>query len=74
MGLTEVFTHSGDGMAKLVIKQIRSTIGRKEKQEKILIALGITRMGIVVKHDDTPQIRGMINKVSHLLSVTVVEE
>lgn len=61
-------------MAKLVIKQIRSTIGRKEKQEKILIALGITRMGIVVKHDDTPQIRGMINKVSHLLSVTEVEE
>ena len=61
-------------MAKLVIKQIRSTIGRKEKQEKILRALGITRMGIVVNHDDTPQIRGMINKVSHLLSVTEVEE
>ncbi len=70
MGSTEIFIHSGDRMAKLVIKQIRSTIGRKEKQEKILRALGITRMGIVVKHDDTPQIRGMINKVSHLLSVT----
>jgi large subunit ribosomal protein L30 len=74
MGSTEVFTHSGDRMAKLVIKQIRSTIGRKENQGKILIALGITRMGIVVKHDDTPQIRGMINKVSHLLSVTEVAE
>jgi large subunit ribosomal protein L30 len=61
-------------MAKLVIKQIRSTIGRKEKQEKILNALGITRIGIEVKHDDTPSIRGMINKISHLLSVTEVED
>jgi len=61
-------------MAKLVIKQIRSTIGRKENQSRILKALGITRIGLVVKHGDTPQIRGMIAKVSHLLSVSEVEE
>jgi large subunit ribosomal protein L30 len=74
MGTTAVFTHLGDGMAKLVIKQIRSTIGRKENQGRILKALGITRIGLEVKHGDTPQIRGMIAKVSHLLSVSEVEE
>lgn len=61
-------------MAKLLIRQIRSTIGRKENQEKILIALGITRMGLVATHNDTPQIRGMIRKVVHLVSVSEVAE
>lgn len=61
-------------MAKLVIRQVRSTIGRKEHQEKVLIALGITRMGLVVKHEDTPQIRGMIHKVVHLVEVSEVAE
>jgi large subunit ribosomal protein L30 len=61
-------------MVKLIIKQVRSAIGRKKDQKKILIALGITRMGLIVKHDDTPQIRGMVNKISHLLEVTTIEE
>ena len=61
-------------MAKLLIRQIRSTIGRKAHQEKVLIALGITRMGLVAEHNDTPQIRGMIRKVVHLLDVSEVAE
>jgi large subunit ribosomal protein L30 len=61
-------------MAKLLIRQIRSTIGRKANQEKVLAALGITRMGIVAKHEDTPQIRGMIHKIEHLLEVSEVAE
>lgn len=59
-------------MAKLCIKQVRSAIGRKQDQKKTLIALGITRMGKEVTHVDTPQIRGMINKISHLLDVSEV--
>jgi large subunit ribosomal protein L30 len=61
-------------MVKLVIKQVRSDIDRKEDQKRTLIALGITRSGLVVVHNDTPQIRGMINKVKHLLEVKEVEE
>jgi large subunit ribosomal protein L30 len=59
-------------MAKLMITQVRSCIGRKEHQRKVLRALGITRVGLVVTHNDTPQIRGMINKVKHLVQVTEV--
>lgn len=59
-------------MAKVEIKQIRSAIGRKQDQKKTLIALGITKMGNSVVHEDTPQILGMINKISHLLEVKKV--
>jgi large subunit ribosomal protein L30 len=61
-------------MGKLLIRQVRSTIGRDKRQEKVLASLGITRMGLIAEHEDTPQIRGMINKISHLLSVTEVQE
>ena len=60
-------------MGKLSIKQVRSSIGRKQDQRKTLVALGITRIGIEVTHNDTPQIRGMINKISHLLEVSETE-
>ena len=61
-------------MAKLCIQQVRSAIGRREDQKKTLIALGITRVGKKVIHDDTPQIMGMIKKISHLLEVSEVKE
>jgi large subunit ribosomal protein L30 len=60
-------------MAKLAIKQVRSDIDRKADQKRTLIALGITRSGLVVIHNDTPQIRGMIRKIKHLLEVKEVE-
>lgn len=54
---------------RLKIKQIRSVIGRIEKQRKVIRALGITRLYQTVEHEDTPQIRGMIEKVKHLVQV-----
>lgn len=60
-------------MKKLRIQQVRSAIGRKQDQRKTLTALGITKMGQVVEQTATPQIEGMIRKISHLLSVEEVE-
>ena len=54
---------------KLKITQIRSTIGRIEKQKKIIRALGIKKLYQSVVHKDNPQIRGMIEKVKHLVEV-----
>lgn len=61
-------------MSKFSIKQVRSAIGRKQDQKETLIALGLTRVGREVTHKDTPQIRGMIKKVGHLLEVSEVKE
>lgn len=55
---------------KLEITQHRSAIGRSKKQQATVRALGIRRLNQTVVHEDSPQIRGMINKVSHLLRVT----
>ena len=56
-------------MAKLKITQTRSTIRQNEKQKRTIVALGLGRIGRTVEHDDTPQIRGMITKVHHLVAV-----
>lgn len=56
-------------MAKLKITLIKSTNKSKEKQIATVVALGLKKIGSSVEHDDTPQIRGMINRVSHLISV-----
>lgn len=58
----------------LKITQIRSGIGRKEVQKKTLKALGLGRIGKSRVHRDTPQIRGMVDSISHLLSVEQVEK
>ena len=57
-------------MAKLQIKLVRSTIGRIKDQIATVEALGLHKIRSVVEKEDTPQIRGMINKVSHLVEVT----
>ncbi len=54
---------------KLKIKQVRSVIRRPGNQKRTMIALGIRRMNQTVVHDDTPEIRGMLNKVLHLVSI-----
>jgi large subunit ribosomal protein L30 len=54
---------------KLKITQIRSTIGRIKKQKETIKALGIRKLYQSVMHKDTPQIRGMIEKVKHLVEV-----
>ena len=58
-------------MDKIKIKQVRSRIGRPKDQKLTLDALGLRKMNAVVEHNATPQILGMVKKVSHL--VTVVE-
>lgn len=59
---------------KLKITQVRSTIKRLENQKRTIRALGIRRMLQTVIHDDSPTIRGMIDKVSHLVVVEPFEE
>ena len=59
------------GMLK--ITQVRSSIGRPSGQGKTLRALGLRRLNHTVVHKDTPQIRGMVFKVKHLLRVEEVE-
>ena len=54
---------------KLAITQRRSAIGRAKGQKATIEALGIKRLYHQVVHDDTPQIRGMINKVYYMVSV-----
>lgn len=50
------------------VKLIRSMIGRPAKQRKVLRGMGLTRLNKTVELKDTPELRGMINKVSHLVS------
>jgi large subunit ribosomal protein L30 len=54
-------------MAKLVITQIHSTIDRNKIQKRTIIALGLGKLHRTVTHEDTPQIRGMIKSVEHLV-------
>lgn len=61
-------------MKKLKITQIKSIIDRPERQKRTIIALGLGRPNYVKIHKDTPQIRGMIRKVSHLLKVEEINE
>lgn len=56
-------------MAKLKITQVKSTIGCKKDQIATIEALGLKKIRSVVEQEDTPQIRGMINKISHLVDV-----
>ena len=56
-------------MKKLRITQVRSGIGRPERQKRTLEALGLRKMHQTVEHEATPQIMGMVSKVSHLLKV-----
>ncbi len=56
-------------MARLLVKQTRSTAGRPEKQRLVLKGLGLRGIGSEVKVDNTPSFRGMIYKVLHLVEV-----
>lgn len=54
---------------KLKITLVKSMIGRPEKHRKVLNGMGLTKMNRTVELEDTPSIRGMVNKVNHLVSV-----
>lgn len=53
----------------LKVTLTRSIIGRPEKQRKVVQALGLKKMHQTVEHKDNAAIRGMINKISHLVTV-----
>lgn len=58
---------------KLKITQVKSYIGRPEKHRKVLRSLGLGRLNRSVLLTDTPEVRGMIKKVPHLVSVEEFE-
>jgi large subunit ribosomal protein L30 len=62
-----------DAQGRVSIVQVRSAIGRKADQKATLKALGIRRLHRPVVHADTPQVRGMIFKVAHLVEVEDVQ-
>jgi large subunit ribosomal protein L30 len=55
----------------IVITQIKSGIGYRKKTKDTLKALGFKRLNQSVEKKDTPSIRGMINKITHLLKVEI---
>lgn len=57
----------------LKITQVKSGIGYADKQKKVLTGLGLGKIGRTVTRVDHPSIRGMVTKVSHLVSVEEVE-
>lgn len=57
----------------LKITQIKSYIGRPEAQRKVLRGMGLGKMNRTVTLNDTPEIRGMIRKVVHLVTAVEVE-
>lgn len=54
---------------KIKIQQIKSVIGYNERQRATVRGLGLRRIRHVVEVEDTPSVRGMIGKVSHLVTV-----
>ncbi len=56
-------------MEKIKITQIKSPINRTKKQKLTLHALGLRKIGMTVEHNRTPNILGMVKKVSHLIIV-----
>ena len=63
---------SGSSQKRIRLKQVKSEIGYNRRQRATLRGLGIRRLHDVVEVEDTPALRGMINNVSHL--VTVLED
>ncbi|WP_213698500.1 50S ribosomal protein L30 [Acetomicrobium sp.] len=60
-------------MSKIRVTWKKSTIGRPERQRKSIRALGLKKLNHSVTHDDTPQIRGMMRAVEHLIDWEIVE-
>lgn len=58
---------------KLKVTQTKSIIDRPENQKRTIEALGLGKPRYQAVHNDTPQIRGMLNKVSHLVIVEEIE-
>lgn len=51
------------------IQYVRSSIGRPQRQKDVVRGLGLSRLNQIVERPDTPEIRGMVNKVPHLVQI-----
>ncbi|MDG1916983.1 MAG: 50S ribosomal protein L30 [Flavobacteriales bacterium] len=60
-------------MAKIRVTQVKSKIGRPERQKRTMLALGLKKMNQTIEHEATPQVLGMVKKVAHLLKVEEVK-
>lgn len=60
-------------MAKIRITQVKSKIGRPERQKRTMVALGLKKMNQTVVHEATPQVIGMVKKVAHLLNIEEIK-
>lgn len=56
-------------MATIKITQVKSAINRPERQKRTLKALGLGKLHRTVEHEATPQIKGMVYKVQHMLRI-----
>ena len=56
-------------MSALKITQVRSTVGQTYKHEGTLRALGLGKIGRTVEHQDSPELRGMLRHVNHLVRI-----
>jgi large subunit ribosomal protein L30 len=56
-------------MAKIKVTKVKSAINRTQNQKRILVSLGLNKIGQTKEHDASPSILGMVSKVSHLVSV-----
>lgn len=56
-------------MAKIIVRQYKSIVGRPTAQRKVVAALGLGRIGKAKEVEDTPAVRGMVAKVSHLVEI-----
>lgn len=65
-------SNQNDSLKRLRVTYVKSSIGYEESQKRTVLALGLRRLGQTVYHADTPDIRGMIGKVTHLLRVEEV--
>ena len=61
-------------MARVLIRYTKSAIGYKADQAHTLRSLGLRRLGQSVEKPDTPDVRGMIHKISHLVQVSEVKD
>ena len=61
-------------MSPLKVTQVRSVIGSKQGHKRTVRALGLKRIRDTRVHEDSPQIRGMLHKVRHLVSYEEVDE
>lgn len=62
-----------DKKARLRVTQIGSPIGRRKDQRQTLVGLGLNKMHRTRELEDTPAVRGMINKIAHLVRVEGAE-